>query len=973
MIGWALFAVGAALVEPTVLECGAAERTIAVPAAGVELRAGAVPTGSVLVLTEQGRSVTLDTRAEVASVDVPPRLATHRVALSGASIRLVSPAGPTQVTARVQCEPTRAASGWGWSQSAARLAARIRGGIGSLDDPSLEAELQALERRAEDPEDQALALHLRAQLQLLAGRAERAAEAFAAAERAWRRLGRERHARAARAARLEDLLRIADYGRVLEETAAEPDADDPYALRIRRSRCLAQRYTGAIDAAGACFRWLIARLERHDEALERAVTMLDLATIELDRARPEAALESIEAAIALIDAHPEAEDERGRAHYHLAAVRILQGRPTEAFAALETALGAFRRSGSERWLGNTLLRIANTLSEFELFVDAEARQYFVQIDAPTRQAVADLIEARLRLRAGRAAEALALAEQAEQRFAAWSMPLEQELAYEVILRAALGSKARARADAAADWLLRSGSARNGTLLALLEWRLDVGDWEDARRRLDRLRARPLNLSELTRLQIGEARLAEQRRGTEHALALLAGAARTWDRMARTPQSPVLRERIAHFGQQLRAEAIDLIAARVHRGEALGGRRALAAWLPPAVHAGPRPAASPDTRELEQRLAAAAFPAVLPHGQPELRWDALLQHFGGSETADPNADDDPIVIDPRPTAGDELWLLRGRRWLIVHRTDPRGDSTLVHADPDRIEARAQQLEALLARPDGALDAIASLAAELRARLLDPRPVEELAVVQGGLPIGIPWGVLLDVGGPEGPQALSIRWLTGHGPRSSTPAAITVLSSGLDPASGLPALDFARGETDRIRRSLGPQPIDVREVRSPNRQQLIESLQDPGAWMHFAGHGSLAPGRVAGAGLWLAQPRRVPEFFGGLELIAAGVQSPVVVLGACELAGGHDDPGAVSDFARTLIHAGAGEVVASRWPLSDSASAHWVRAFYRAIAVDRATPSRALVRAQRDLRATRAFRHPYYWAGLTLYSAWPAPVR
>ena len=60
----------------------------------------------------------------------------------------------------------------------------------------------------------------------------------------------------------------------------------------------------------------------------------------------------------------------------------------------------------------------------------------------------------------------------------------------------------------------------------------------------------------------------------------------------------------------------------------------------------------------------------------------------------------------------------------------------------------------------------------------------------------------------------------------------------------------------------------------------------------------------------------------------------------------------------MFAGAGNVVATLWPVEDRASAELVGGFYDALAEYDAAA--ALAEAQRGLLAQEGWRAPYYWA-------------
>ncbi len=109
--------------------------------------------------------------------------------------------------------------------------------------------------------------------------------------------------------------------------------------------------------------------------------------------------------------------------------------------------------------------------------------------------------------------------------------------------------------------------------------------------------------------------------------------------------------------------------------------------------------------------------------------------------------------------------------------------------------------------------------------------------------------------------------------------------------------------------------------------------------------------------------VHEVF-GLSLVA-----DLVVLSACQTALGS---GALADvpagddwvgLTRAFLHAGAGTVVATLWPVDDWATAALMERFYEALARG-ASAARALAEAQRALRAESATADPFYWAGFIL---------
>ena len=72
-----------------------------------------------------------------------------------------------------------------------------------------------------------------------------------------------------------------------------------------------------------------------------------------------------------------------------------------------------------------------------------------------------------------------------------------------------------------------------------------------------------------------------------------------------------------------------------------------------------------------------------------------------------------------------------------------------------------------------------------------------------------------------------------------------------------------------------------------------------------------------------------------------------------------------LARAFFFAGARNVIATLWPLSDKASVELMREFYRNY-LQGQSAREALRMAKLKMLGT-PWAHPYYWASLTLYGA------
>jgi len=70
----------------------------------------------------------------------------------------------------------------------------------------------------------------------------------------------------------------------------------------------------------------------------------------------------------------------------------------------------------------------------------------------------------------------------------------------------------------------------------------------------------------------------------------------------------------------------------------------------------------------------------------------------------------------------------------------------------------------------------------------------------------------------------------------------------------------------------------------------------------------------------------------------------------------------------MYAGAPRIVASLWKVPDRATADLMERFYRGMLVRHLRPAAALRDAQREIRKTRVWSSPYYWAAFTLQGDW-----
>jgi CHAT domain-containing protein len=131
--------------------------------------------------------------------------------------------------------------------------------------------------------------------------------------------------------------------------------------------------------------------------------------------------------------------------------------------------------------------------------------------------------------------------------------------------------------------------------------------------------------------------------------------------------------------------------------------------------------------------------------------------------------------------------------------------------------------------------------------------------------------------------------------------------------------------------------------------------------FAGH---AVTREHGGELILSS-RSGAEILSGSRLAELHLdKTRIVVLAACSTAAEEDVDRDPNGLVRTLLNAGAGSVLATRWDVDSDATAKGVEQFFRSFKTGK-SKSQALQAAREKLQADDKFTHPYYWAGIELF--------
>lgn len=170
-------------------------------------------------------------------------------------------------------------------------------------------------------------------------------------------------------------------------------------------------------------------------------------------------------------------------------------------------------------------------------------------------------------------------------------------------------------------------------------------------------------------------------------------------------------------------------------------------------------------------------------------------------------------------------------------------------------------------------------------------------------------------------------------------------------------------------------DATEVR-------VRAAVEDRAVLHFATHAIVRDDEPLASYLALGASGEATTHDGRLsaeEVYGLTLRADLVVLSACQTAGGMVGGDGVATFARAFLYAGSASLLASVWDVADQPTNRLLPEFYRAWRAG-ASKASALRQAQlgllRDLRAGRVrvstpigrvpvAEHPVFWAGFTLF--------
>jgi CHAT domain-containing protein len=141
------------------------------------------------------------------------------------------------------------------------------------------------------------------------------------------------------------------------------------------------------------------------------------------------------------------------------------------------------------------------------------------------------------------------------------------------------------------------------------------------------------------------------------------------------------------------------------------------------------------------------------------------------------------------------------------------------------------------------------------------------------------------------------------------------------------------------------------------------------VHFATHGVVDKDLPALSALLLAPEQdQQPAYLYPSDIRELQLNAELVVLSGCDTGIGKAVAGhGLMSLSRPFLAAGARQVVASLWQVSDQATAELMERFYRNLLNDGQSTQQALQSAQQWMQQQSRWQHPYYWAGFIITGA------
>ena len=361
---------------------------------------------------------------------------------------------------------------------------------------------------------------------------------------------------------------------------------------------------------------------------------------------------------------------------------------------------------------------------------------------------------------------------------------------------------------------------------------------------------------------------------------------------------------------------------------------------------------------------------------------LFQRLALKGTASSAARDYPAIARQLDTVLLFYWLAPEQSYLWVV-TPSRAWPPLVLPPAGQIEQWVDQYRAFIERRIGDPIAVPN---EAGRRLYESliAPAARL-IPRGSRVVLLPDGALhwlnfetLPVYGPAGETphywiedvrpvvAPSLSVLAESKPaRPRAPDSVLIIGNPVSPGAEFPALTYASAEIAAIEKEL-PGAKKQAFVGAAARPAVYqEARPDRFSLLHFSAHAVANEQSPLDSAIILSPERDNFKLY-ARNIMAVPLRAGLVTISACRSAGARSYSGeGLVGFAWAFLQAGARNVIAGLWDVTDSSTPAIMEVLYAGMAKGR-SPADALRESKlRLIRSGQAFRKPYYWGPFQIY--------
>lgn len=191
--------------------------------------------------------------------------------------------------------------------------------------------------------------------------------------------------------------------------------------------------------------------------------------------------------------------------------------------------------------------------------------------------------------------------------------------------------------------------------------------------------------------------------------------------------------------------------------------------------------------------------------------------------------------------------------------------------------------------------------------------------------------------------------------------------------LPRLIASRQEARGISNILEKNNATVKLDFQANLKNIENSDLTQYRILHFATHGLLNTSRPELSGLVFSLYDKNGEpqegFLSLNDIYNLNLASDMIVLSACQTALGKEVRGeGLIGLSRGFLYAGSNRIIASLWKVDDSATAEFMKRFYKNHLQKGMPASSALRETKLEMKNIRRYRSPFYWSAFTLLGDW-----